>query len=481
MSKQQYRSFYSIDEMSLIKDNIPNIQKKAEAIFNSKFLQPNEEEYTMVRKLIIDFIKEKKRIVYGGYAQNELIKAKNIDDDFYGDTRADIEFYSPDPIRDLINLCDIINEKGVFNVKGDQGVHNETYKIFANFENYCDISYMDPDVYNNCPYIELNGLRMTHPLFMIVDGYRVYTDLLTSNWRLEKAYFRSNLLEKHYPIPKVDNTNTKYDTIIPKKTDEEVMRNIRKLIIMNSKFVVVGHYGVEYLTKKVDDASVQVSPYPYYQLISTNLKKDYLSVYNILKSMYGKKISYRKYYKFFMFWDERVEFYYENQVVLKLYGNNERCIVHQYSDKKKTYFGTFQLLVLYLLIDYNYAIINKIKHEEKNYLVLLNKLFKAKDLYMDEKKLTIMEPSNFQHFTVECMGTPVDPIRESRLKGLQRLKQGKSFKFSYLPKDGVKGNPPNFKFSISSGLRIDTSKKNNVSSSKKEGQKVVTKEVTKNV
>ena len=30
MSKQQY-SFYSIDEMSLIKDNIPNIQK-AEAI-----------------------------------------------------------------------------------------------------------------------------------------------------------------------------------------------------------------------------------------------------------------------------------------------------------------------------------------------------------------------------------------------------------------------------------------------------------------
>ena len=79
------------------------------------------------------------------------------------------------------------------------------------------------------------------------------------------------------------------------------------------------------------------------------------------------------------------------------------------------------------------------------------------------------------------MGTPVDPIRESRLKGLQRLKQGKSFKFSYLPKDGVKGNPPNFKFSISSGLRIDTSKKNNVSSSKKEEKKVVTKEVTKNV
>ena len=476
MSKQQYRSFYSIDEMALIKNNIPNIQKKAEAIFNSKFLEPKEDEYTMVRKIILNFIKEKKRIIYGGYAQNELIKSKNIKDDFYGDTRADIEFYTPEPIKDLIELCDLINEKKVFNIKGDQGVHNETYKIFANFENYCDISYMDPNIYNNCPVIEINGLIMTHPLFMIVDGYRVYTDLLTSSWRLEKAYIRTNLLEKHYPIPKVEKTNTKYDTIIGKKTHEEVMRNIRKLIIMNSKFVVVGHYGVEYLTKKIEDTSVQVSSYPYYQLITTNLKKDYMSVYNILKSIYGKKISYRKYYKFFMFWDERIEFYYENQVILKLYGNNERCIVHQYSEKKKTYFGTFQLLVLYLLIDYNYAIVNKIKHEEKNYLVLLNKLFKTKDLYMDENNLTIMEKSNFQHFTVECMGTPVDPIRESRLKGLERLKQGKSFKFSYYPKDGVKGNVPNFRFLTSSGLRIDTSKKPPKPENKSEK-----KEVSKNV
>lgn len=459
MSKQQYLSFYSSDEMDLVKENISNVQKKAEEIFNKNYLEPCENEYCMVRELILKFIKEKKRIVYGGYAQNELIKAKNPEDDFYGNTRADIEFYSPDPIRDLIELCDIINGKGVFNVKGDEGVHPETYKLFANFENYCDISYMDPNVYNTCPIIELNGLRMTHPHFMIVDGYRVYTDLLTSSWRLEKAYYRSNLLEKHYPIPKTDETKESYKQIIDKKTQEEVLRNIRKLIIMNSKFVVVGHYGVEYLTKKVEEPSVQVENYPYYQLITTNLKEDYLKIYNILKSMYGKKISYKKYYKFFMFWDERVEFYYEGQVVLKLYGNNERCIVYQYSDKKKTHFGTFQLLVLYLLIDYNYSKVYGHKHEEKNYLILLNKLFKAKDIYMEENNIDIMKPSNFQHFTVECMGTPVDPIRESRLKGIERLKQGKSFKFSYIPKEDVEGNVPKFTFANSSGMMIDTSKK----------------------
>lgn len=458
MSKQQYRSFYSQDEMELVNQNLSSIQSKAEKIFNDSYLEPNNDEYHMVRNLIKDFIKSKNRLVYGGYAQNELIKAKTPSEDFYGDTRADIEFYSPEPIKDLIELCDLINEKKVYNVKGDEGVHPETYKVFANLENYCDISYMDPEVYKNCPFIELDGMRMTHPHFMIVDGYRVYTDLLTSSFRLEKTYYRNNLLEKNYPLPLTDEHES-YKQHLNKEKHEEILRNIRKLIIMNSKFVVVGHYGVEYLTKKVEDSSVQLKDYPYYQLVTTNLKEDYLKIYNILKSIYGKKISYKKYYKFFMFWDERIEFYYENQVILKLYGDNERCIVYQYSDKKKTHFGTFQLLILYLLIDYNYAKINNIKQEEKNYLILLNKLFKTKDIYMNENEINIIEPSNFQHFTTQCLGNPINPLRDAMIKRIEKVKSGKSFKFSYLPKDGKKGLVPNYKFTNSSGNQINTSKK----------------------
>ena len=170
MSTQQYRSFYSQDEMNIVNENLTSIQQKAEKIFNDKYLEPNNDEYHMVREIIKTFIKTKKRLVYGGYAQNELIKDKNPSDDFYGDTRADIEFYSPEPIKDLIELCDLINEK-IFNVKGDEGIHPETYKLYANLENYCDISYMDPNIFKNCPYIELDGLRMTHPHMMIIDGW----------------------------------------------------------------------------------------------------------------------------------------------------------------------------------------------------------------------------------------------------------------------------------------------------------------------
>lgn len=453
--KKSYRSLYSFEEIDTIKQNLSTIQQKAVDIFNEKYLEPKEDEYQMVRKIILDFIKSNKRIIYGGYAQNELIKMKNLEDDFYGNTRADIEFYSPEPIKDLIELCDIINEKKIFNVKGDEGVHPETYKLFANFENYADISYMDPNVFNNCPYIEKNGLRFCHPHFMLVDGYRVYTDPMTSYFRLDKAFGRFMTLEKNYPIPKLENESLKYEQYLDKKVHEEILRNIRKLLIMNSNFIVVGHYGVEYLTKKID---IEIGQYPYYQMVTTNLNEDYLKIYNILKSVYGKKISYKKYYKFFMFWDNRIEFYYDKQVILKLYGNNERCVVYQFSDKKKTHFGTFQLIMLYLLIDYNYAKIYNLKNEEKNYLILMNKLYQAKDQYLAEHNLSLVEPSNFQHFTLKCIGKAIDPIRESRIKGIERLKQGKSFKFSYIPQEGKKGKVPEFKFMNSSGLMIDTRK-----------------------
>ena len=49
-------------------------------------------------------------------------------------------------------------------VQCKEGIHNETYKIFANLFNFADISYMDPNVFKNCPYIKVNGLKMTHIL-----------------------------------------------------------------------------------------------------------------------------------------------------------------------------------------------------------------------------------------------------------------------------------------------------------------------------
>ena len=99
-----------------------------------------------------------------------------------------------------------------------------------------------------------------------------------------------------------------------------------------------------------------------------------------------------------------------------------------------------------------------ILNKKKKFLILLNKLFKAKDLYMNENNLNILEPSGFQHFTTECFGNPINPMRDAMIKRIKNVKKFKMFKFSYLPKEGKKGAVPVYKFKNSSGLQIDVSK-----------------------
>ena len=124
-----------IDENIIIK-NLDNLEENAATISMSKY-DPTRDERNKVYSDIIKFINERKRIVYGGYAQNSLILKKNKDDGFYKESDfADIEFYSPTPVEDTIDLCDMLYNAKYKYVEASEGVHNQTYKIFVNFINY---------------------------------------------------------------------------------------------------------------------------------------------------------------------------------------------------------------------------------------------------------------------------------------------------------------------------------------------------------
>jgi len=308
---------------------------------------------------------------------------------------------------------------------------------------------MDPYIFNNCPFIVSDGIKLTHPHFMLVDSYRVYADPMTSYFRLEKTFTRFSTLMKYYPF----DIKAEFNKLNYKRTNENdnVLRFIRKHIIHNSKLIVIGHYAFNYLVKKLDDK--HAIDFNYIQLVSSNFKKDFDKINKLLKGKYGKKIYYTRYYPFFQFYDERVEFSYNGKVILKLYGNNDRCIVYKYSEKKRTYFGTFLLVMLYLLVDYNFAIINKNKSEEMNYLSLIIRLYKIRNKYLDDKNLTILDDTPFQEFTLNCFGTPVDPIRSSRIKLQENISAGRRARYSYNP-SGNPGRVPTFKFDKSSGKEI---------------------------
>ena len=444
---------YRSKDFSAIKESIYDIEEKANELFMRNYHEPSIKEYQDIIKLLKKIVKKKNRIIYGGYAQNELIKEKNKDDVFYTEIQMpDLEIYSPDPIKDAVDIADELYEKGYFNPKVDSAVHEGTYKIFCNLVNYCDITYMPKNIYNNCPTIKVDGLRLAHPHFMMTDAYRVYSDLITSNYRLSKTFFRMSKLFDHYPLDnELDFVKINYKL---SKNNDKIKDFIRKKIIHNSKLIVIGHYAFNYLVKKTNLNNYVIDNYPYYELITSNYEEDVKDIYEKLNKKYKNKVKINGYYPFFTFFDNRTEFMVDNEVVLKLYGNNKRCVPYKASSKKMTNFGTLQTVILYLFMNLNYNFINKNNSETKNYESMIFKIMKARDTYLEDNGLNVLDESPFQEFTYECFGQPHDSMRDSMLEGIKRIEQGKKFKqFTYLPK-GKKINIPVVNFDNNSGNLI---------------------------
>ena len=134
-------------DISIVNENVDAIIKKARNR-EIQIIEPVIDEFKKVRAVVLDYIKNEKRIIYGGFAWNMLIKKKTPDDAFYSETDyTDVEFYSNKPIEDMKKLCDLLQDKGFKFIQGKSAQHEDTYTIFVNFTAYCDISYMPSNIF----------------------------------------------------------------------------------------------------------------------------------------------------------------------------------------------------------------------------------------------------------------------------------------------------------------------------------------------
>ena len=456
---------YRQKEIDLILQNIDLIQDKAKTIYLNTY-EPTLDETRNVMNDIKTFIQDKKRIIYGGYAQNELIRSKSENDVFYKEIDlADIEFYTPDPIGDMIDLCDLLYKKQYKYIQGKEGVHNETYKIFINFLNYCDISYMPQEIYDNIPTVTINGLLLTHPHFMLIDAYRVYTDPMTSYFRLKKTFVRFTKLINLYPFNEnMIYNKLEYSDYNKNKTNiKNMLKYIKKNILINSKLIVIGHHAFNYLIKKAKMPSTFKITKPFYQVISTNYSHDVDKIHNLLKKKYTSIVK-KSFYPFSQFLDRSSEWYIDNILVFRVYSSYDKCSVYQKSNKNINY-GTFQLVFLYTLIHYIRGIIKKNKFNETVYGTMLVRLLKARDTFLDTNNKTVLDNTPFEEFTLKCIGEPKDLLRSSFLDKEKKKDSGKQISFSYKPR-GNSGKKPIYTFENTSGMekhskKRDSSRKRN--------------------
>jgi hypothetical protein len=456
---------YRIEDIQKINMNLEQIKANAAEEYKKNY-EPTIRENIQVFNVITKFIIKKSKIVYGGFAQNLLIKIKNPEDVFYKEidgvyynwpNLADIEFYSYTPLEDIVELTEELFKNGFKYIEGKEGVHPETYKIFINFTNYCDISYMPKNVYTNLPLVTINNFKCVDPYFMLVDAYRVLTDPLTSYWRLDKSILRFQKLLTYYPYDKKLINNT---INLKKNYPNTIQYFIKKKIINKSKLIIVGFLAYNYYIAKISKKDL-ITDIPYYEAITDNFHDDAKKIYKILYNKYNKNITIKEYYPFFSFIDNRIEYYYNKNLILILYGNNQRCTVYKYSEKKKTYYGTFNLTLMYLFFNHYYSLVNKIAQKANIFLILLTKLWYNRNYYLESHNLTVIDKSPFQDFTFQCLGVAIDPLRASFLNSIINKKS----KFKYTP-TGKPVKPGKYMFMNNSGNQILNEKylilKNNI-------------------
>jgi hypothetical protein len=461
-----------------------------------ELLEPTLAERLNVMKNIKEYIREKRRKIYGGWALNTLIKQKNPKDAFYTElSTPDIEFYSPFPLEDLHNICNILYKKEFKVVNGREAQHKETYTVFCNYEKYCDISYVPQNVYARIPSTIIDKLEIVEPSWLIIDVYRAYTDPLTSYWRLDKTLARAYLLQKYYPLQEVKPVNIINKIVGSSRVEDhpkghEALEYIYDWLINKDSCVIIGDYAYQYLTEE----NLDIKKISNFEFISTNFRNDCYELATKIREKFKQHITTKEFYGFFQFTGHVFCIYYDDKLIAKIYHHNKKCTPYQIvnipvnSDKKikaysfenklvkkkrrsaeivsdveekkynKLKLGTYALVLLYFFINVQYNRVNKEKEEAQKYRYMIYNLVKCRNTYLKKYNKSILDDSPFREFTVACTGETLDPPREFRLDIERKKREGKPYLYSYDPSSQHNMDPSNFRFNNTSGNLVRKSK-----------------------
>jgi hypothetical protein len=469
-------AIYNKDDYKVLAEHMDDINERVDRKVLSMYL-PTKDERESITALILNYIKEKKRKIYGGYAMNQLIIDKSKEDGFYKDYQTpDIDFYSSTPIQDLIELCNKLYSAGFQRVQGSEAAHPETYSIFVNFENYCDITYVPKNIYNKMPFRTINDYNYIHPSFITIDFLRMITDPLASYFRIEKSVKRLAILHKHYPLPIV---NKPIDITEGTKESTRAIDIIMKFLFNRKTCITLGFYAYNYFlnasgiisSKDRNHKNFKLLDIPYFEFISTDYKNDFTELMDILrKELPGQKISHTEYYPFFQFTGYSVEISLDDDIIAIIYSHNNKCTPYQevpaykFENNKaiktdnKIIIGTYTLNLLYTQIN---TIKYRVVDEEtmKNiYITIVSHLLQFKSYFFDHnKKDDVFSETVFKDFVVDCIGNTknsLHPDKEKFLKYEERRKKNIVIVFRYDPSKEHKDGEINFKFNNTSGNLI---------------------------
>lgn len=470
-SNKQIKLYSDADYDDVIR-KLPDIIKRAErkAI---QVLEPKWDERQAIISIIKDFIRKQNRIVYGGSAIDAAIKIINPNDGIYDEYSShDIEFYSPKPVVDLVELCDILYQKGYQYVKGKEAQHNETFSIYVNFQLYCDITYVPTAIFHKIRTFEDNGIRYTHPHFIFIDQLRIINQPLTAaSQRWEKTFKRMHKLLSYYPFLYYGSRHTiPNPDPVSKKIINDIKYDFLKKNEIGSRMLITGYDAFRFYCQYVRQESNsrnspsntknnQIIPVPYLEFVTAEYIDVVKQLYQYLQSVVPDStlLTIEERYPFFQFLGNSICFKYDDHTIVIVYDSRNFCIPY-YQVEYDTYVS-YQYLLMNLLMFKFRAYVNNDKELYHNYTYLANELIICRNHFLHNKNVSVINNSPFGEFKIGCVGNAVSYLRESLLRKTKERISGKR-EFQYFPEkfadSETKLNTERYNFGNSSGNKINS-------------------------
>jgi hypothetical protein len=472
-------ALYNLQDGTLLDNHIDDIMNDA-TIARQNNIEPTIDKVEGIMMIVYNFVKEKRRKIYGGFALNKLLKKE---DKFYDDDNIedwDIDFYTPTPIEDAKEIANRLHDAGYKYVRVSEALHEETYKVFAETIDCADLSYVPTQIYNSIAFREKEGLIITGEQFMMIDYFRMLTDPLTSYFRIEKSFKRLCLMMDNF---KFKMKNEDISILPPEKELNILIKEVHQFLCNRKTCITVGMYAYNHIVNeaKMKDKYIKLTDVNYYEIISENYVSDVKELITNLqeKLQSGKeKITYIENYPFFQYLGYSTDIYYDGDIIAKVYHYNSRCTpyfdvpayyfsknkITNETTKDKIRIGTVPNMMLYNLVNISKFKSQKNKSEVNTYYTMIVHLIKLQEYYLKQNKKTIYDDTLFKTFVIRCTGKMESQHMERQKRIERKVKAGKMVMYSYTPekdrdKNKNSGNKYNFKNSSGNSINKDKNRK----------------------
>lgn len=478
-------------DVDILDQHIDDIKEKVELIRADMFKSPiSDEDKLRVLDVIINFTIKKQRKVYGGYAINELILLDGNEEPIYEpNTVHDIDFYSPDPINDVMDICDELHKLNIGEVIGKEAIHAQTYSITVADELFCDVSYVPNNIYHRMPFkTSKQGIYVIHPHFMWIDYLRILTDPINSWFRVEKSYRRFSIVQKLFKFP-MNLTGIDIGGSTPEI--DLSLTTILNFLKNRETTITVGFYAYNYFLDqskahrvqsrgrggqrtRTSKSTLKFLDVPYYEFISTDYKKDTLELLQRLRDAFPDKaetITHTEQYPFMEYTGYSTNIYCNGDIVAKIYDHNKRCTPYQDVGCKvyakdikkhqdtgcKVRLGTFTLTLLYNIVNIQRYRVNKDNQSKELFYAITSHLLHMRNHYFESTGKHLLDETPFKEMEINCAGKTLTPFMEKKLRILKNKKANRRYTFKYDPSVPI-SKRPKFVFLNSSGNKINNDK-----------------------